>query len=57
MNVHDRQFVHDEASSDIMKSRLFATIAISTYDRGRRSIAMDRYSPSPVTHCRPQAGL
>jgi hypothetical protein len=57
MNVHDRQFVHDEASSDIMKSHLFATIAISTYDCGRRSIAMDRYSLSPVTHCRPQAGL
>jgi hypothetical protein len=56
MNVHDRQFVHDEASSGIMKSNLFATIAISTYDHGRRSIAMDRHSPSPVTYCRSQAG-
>jgi hypothetical protein len=56
MNVHDRQFVHDEASKKIMKSHLFATIAISTRDYGRRSIAMDRDTPTPVTYCRPQAG-
>jgi hypothetical protein len=56
MNVHDRQFVQDEASSGIMESHLFATIAISTYDQGRRSIAMDRRSPTPVIYCRAQAG-
>ncbi len=55
MNVHYRQFVYDEGSS-IMKSHLFATIAISTYDHGRRSIAMARHSPTPLTCCRPQAG-
>jgi hypothetical protein len=56
MNVHYRQFVYDEGSSSIMKSHLFATIAISTYDHGRRSIAMARHSPTPLTCCRPQAG-
>ena len=56
MNGHDRQFVHDEASNKIMKSHLFATIAISTRDHGRRSIAMDRHSPTPLAYCRSQAG-